>query len=224
MKILKKSPLRNRVRMKGSTIAKILDALKSSYPKDDQPWHQRSDPFKTLIATILSAQTTDDQVDKITPELFKRYPTPKQLAKARIEDIERIIKSVGLYKAKAKNIIAAAQMICDAFASEVPGNRIDLITLPGVGRKTANVVLIKSFGINAMPVDTHVLRVSVRIGLASGKTPEDVERELEFVIPESILGAAHFWLIEHGRKICSARSPKCSICPIIKWCRFSKKT
>lgn len=206
--------------MKKKDIPAILKALERLYPKGEKPWTKRSNAFHTIIGTIMSAQTTDAQVDQVTPELFRRYPTPARLANAKLRDVEKIIKSVGLFKAKAKNIIAASRMIAEEFEGQVPGTREELVKLPGVGRKTANVVLIKSFGMPAMPVDTHVFRVANRIGLAKGKTPEQVEAGLEAIIPVKKLGATHFWLIHHGRTLCSARSPKCDVCPIARWCTY----
>jgi len=208
--------------MRKDIIKKVLIALKKAYPSGDKPWSSKIDPFVAVITTALSAQTTDDQVDKISPALFKKYPDSASLSKARIVDVEKIIKSVGLYKTKTKNIIAAAKMLEEKYGGRVPQDRDEMIKLPGVGRKTANVVLIKAFGKNAMPVDTHIFRVSNRIGLADAKTPEKTELELLKIIPEKDLGAAHFWLINHGRKICHARKPECAICPVSKWCRYFK--
>ena len=205
-----------------SNILNILDKLRRAYPRGPKPWARRSNPYRTLIGTILSAQTTDAQVGGVTPALFRKFSTPAALAKARRSDVERIVKPVGLHKAKAKNIIAAARTIASDFGGRVPSTREELVKLPGVGRKTANVVLIKAFGRPAMPVDTHVFRVANRTGIAKGKTPEQVERGLENIIPRRQLGAAHFWLIHHGRTICSARNPKCIECPISKWCKYFK--
>jgi endonuclease-3 len=202
----------------------ILRILSRLYPRGRRPWASRSNPFRTIIGTILSAQTTDAQVDQVTPELFRRYSTPAKLAGAKLRDVERIIKPVGLHKAKAKNIIAASRMIADEFGGRVPRTREEMVKLPGVGRKTANVVLIKAFGSQAMPVDTHVFRVANRIGLAKGKTPAKVEEGLMRAIPHSKLGAAHFWLIHHGRTLCSARSPRCDECPIAKYCGYARKS
>ncbi len=209
---------------RAATVKKILDALARRYPKGAKPWTTRSDPFRTVIGTILSAQTTDDQVDRVTPELFRRYPTPAKLAAARVHDIARIIKPVGLHQAKARNIIAAGRMLALDLGGQVPATREELVRLPGVGRKTANVVLIKAFGLPAMPVDTHVFRVANRIGLAQARTPEKTEEELTRVIPRRRLGAAHFWLIHHGRTLCSARTPLCPKCPIARWCDYYKHT
>lgn len=220
-------------------VAEILRTLSRLYPRGEKPWTTKSNPFRTIIGTIMSAQTTDAQVDGVTPELFRRYPTPAKLAQAKLRDVERIIKPVGLHKSKAKNIIAASRMIANDFGGRVPGTRDEMVKLPGVGRKTANVVLIKAFNSQAMPVDTHVFRVSTRIGFAKPHvasnarkasnasnvklTPIMVEEQLVKIIPKSKLGAAHFWLIHHGRTLCAARSPKCGECPIAKWCEYAKK-
>lgn len=209
--------------MKPERLKKILTALSKRYPKGDKPWAGESDPFHTVIGTIMSAQTTDAQVDSVTPILFKKYPTPAKLAKAKLADVKKIIAPVGLHHVKAKNIIAASKLIANDFKGKVPATRDELTSLPGVGRKTANVVLIKAFGKPAMPVDTHVFRVTNRIGLAKGKTPNKVEEQLEKIIPRRNLGAAHFWMIHHGRTLCTARNPKCPECPIRKDCNFGKK-
>ncbi len=199
----------------------ILRILRGLYPKGSRPWARRSKPFFTLMGTILSAQTTDAQVDQVIPKLFRRYPTSEKLARARVADVERIIKPVGLHNSKARSIIATANMLRDEFRSKVPKTRKEMMRLPGVGRKTANVVLIKSFGTNAMPVDTHVFRVANRTGLAKGKTPQEVEEMLEQRIPKRNLSAAHFWLIHHGRTLCTARTPKCNECPIARYCEYA---
>lgn len=206
------------------TVRLILAALGRRYPRGEKPWEHRSDPFRTLIATILSAQTTDDQVDRVTPALFRKYPTPAKLAAAKTRDVEKIITSVGLHQAKAKNIIATAQILGERFGGRVPATREEMVELAGVGRKTANVVLIKAFGVPAMPVDTHVFRVANRIGLARAMTPEKTEEQLVAIIPRRRLGAAHFWLIHHGRTLCAARNPKCNECPIRRHCRYFKQT
>jgi len=208
--------------MRRDKIQEILNILKCSYSTDAALWSGRSDPYRTLIATILSAQTTDDQVDRISPELFRKYSTPKKLAAAKVGDVEKIIRSVGLYKTKARNIIATGKMLVADFGGRVPGARASLVKLPGVGRKTANVVLIKSFGKPAMPVDTHIFRVANRIGLANAKTPEKVEEQLVKIISKKDLGPAHFWLITHGRRVCHARSPECDECPVAGYCGFLK--
>ena len=205
-----------------TTIKKILQALARSYPKGRKPWANRSHPYRTLIGTILSAQTTDDQVARVTPTLYRRYPTPDKLALAKPRDVARIIKPVGLYQAKAKNIIAASRLIVGRFGGKVPQIREQLMSLPGVGRKTANVVLIKAFGQPAMPVDTHVFRVAGRIGLARAKNPTQVEKQLVRIIPPKRLAAAHFHLIHHGRTVCTARRPLCSQCPVARYCNYAR--
>jgi len=207
--------------MNKECIKKILTALRKRYPKGEKPWARKSNPYRTVIGTILSAQTTDAQVDSVTPALYKKYPTPAKLAKAKLSDVKKIIAPVGLHHAKAKNIIATSKMIANDFNGRVPDTRDELTSLPGVGRKTANVVLIKAFGKPAMPVDTHVFRVANRIGLAKGKTPNKVEEQLEKIIPKRNLGAAHFWMIYHGRTLCTARNPRCKECPIRKYCSYA---
>lgn len=209
-------------KVRPAIVEKILNALKRNYPKLHKPWARRSDPFRTLIGTILSAQTTDDQVDRVMPELSRSFPSPSKLARAKPRDIRRIIKSVGLHQAKAANIIAASRMIVCEFGGRVPRRREELMRLPGVGRKTANVVLIKAFGEAAMPVDTHVFRVTNRIGLVKAKTPEKVEGQLTKNIPRQNLSAAHFWLIHHGRTICAARQPRCTECSIANYCKYNR--
>lgn len=208
--------------MRQETVKKILALLKKSCPAEKNLWGRRIEPYHAVIATALSAQTTDDQVDRVTPRLFEKYPTPKKLGLAKQSDVEKIIRSVGLYKTKARNIIAAGKMIVEEFGGTVPSSQEELMRLPGVGRKTANVVIIKAFGGQAMPVDTHVFRVAGRIGLAKGKTPDEVEKGLLRVTPEQDLGRAHFWLIHHGRAICHARNPKCEICPVAQYCEYYK--
>ena len=206
-----------------SAVKEILSALSRLYPRGDRPWAERSDPFRTLIGTILSAQTTDAQVDLVTPNLFSMYPTPAKLASAKRRSVEKIVKSVGLHQAKTKNIVSAAKMLVERFGGRVPGTLNELTELAGVGRKTANVVLIKAFGVPAMPVDTHVFRVANRIGLARAATPEKTEEALVEIIPRQKLGAAHFWLINHGRTLCTARNPRCGECPIRRLCLFAKR-
>lgn len=206
-----------------SRLKRILSALRRRYPKGYKPWATRSNPYRTVIGTILSAQTTDAQVYGVTPALFKKYPNAAKLAKARLNEVKRIIAPVGLHHAKARNIISAARMITNNFRGRVPATREELIQLPGVGRKTANVVLIKAYGRPAMPVDTHVFRVARRIGLAKGNAPHKVEAELERIIPKRNLSAAHFWMIHHGRTLCTARNPRCSDCTLLNDCTYGRK-
>jgi len=200
----------------------ILAVLADKYSTEIKLMSVRSKPFETLISTILSAQTTDAQVDKISPNLFKKYPTPLVMSKARLKSIEKIIKSVGLYKTKAKNIVAASKKLVSDFGGDVPLTRDELMKLDGVGRKTANVVLIKAFGEPAVPVDTHVFRVAKRLSLSGGNKVEDVERDLMNLISPKKQAIAHFALITHGRNICLARNPMCDICPVLSMCDYGK--
>ncbi len=175
-------------------------------------------PFQLLVATVLAAQSTDKQVNKITASLFKKYPDAAAMADMPVEKLEQEIKSIGLYKNKAKNIVALSRKIISEHRGEVPQERDKLEKLPGVGRKTASVVLSVGFGKPAIAVDTHVFRVSNRIGLAEAANVKLTEQQLMENIPESQWSDAHHWLIWHGRKICKARNPLCEQCPIEKWC------
>ena len=177
-----------------------------------------SNPYECLVAVTLSAQATDIGVNKATTHLYKAANTPEQIYALGEDGLIQYIKSIGLYKSKAKNIIAAAKILLEEHDSVVPSTREELERLPGVGRKTANVVLNVVFNEPTMAVDTHIFRVSNRIGLSNGKTPLKVEQDLLRVIPKKYLQHAHHWLILHGRYICKARKPECDNCPIAKWC------
>ncbi|MGI6684424.1 MAG: endonuclease III [Bacillota bacterium] len=200
---------------------KILKILENIYQGSVSALHFSS-PFELMVATILSAQTNDNQVNKITDNLFKKYNTPEQFSKLSPQVLEQEIKTCGLYKNKAKNIIAAAQLIENHFAGKVPQTREELMSLPGVGRKTANVILSNAFGVPALAVDTHVFRVAARLGLSTGTSPEKTEEELTSIIPKEKWGEAHHWLIWHGRKICTARKPNCENCPVNQLCPSSQ--
>ena len=179
------------------------------------------DPLQCLVSTILSAQTTDKSVNKVTPALFKKFPSVNAFARAKPEEIEPFIRTLGLFRAKAKNIVGTAQMLRDAFGGVVPDTIEELVKLPGVGRKTANVVGAVIFGKHVMAVDTHVFRVSARIGLTkNAKTPLQTELQLTKNIPYELLPQAHHWLILHGRYICTARKPHCDKCGIKEYCRY----
>ncbi|MBQ2033043.1 MAG: endonuclease III [Alistipes sp.] len=179
-----------------------------------------SNPFELLVAVILSAQCTDKRVNMTTPALFEAYPTPQAMAEATAEDIFPYIKSISYPNNKARHLAAMARMLCDEFGGEVPSDLQELQRLPGVGRKTANVVGAVIWQKEVMPVDTHVFRVAARIGLTRGaKTPLQTELQLEKNIPSHLLPIAHHWLILHGRYVCTARSPKCAECGIKEWCR-----
>ena len=180
---------------------------------------QYMDPFQLLIAVILSAQCTDKRVNMITPALYKAYPTPKKLSKATLEEVYEYIKSVSYPNNKSKHLVGMANMLLNEFGGVVPSDIDELQKLPGVGRKTANVIASVVFDKPAMAVDTHVFRVANRIGLTTNsKTPLSTEKELVKYIPEKYISRAHHWLILHGRYICTARKPKCDECGISQWC------
>ena len=181
-----------------------------------------SNPYEMMVATILSAQCTDRQVNKVTPAVFARYPDAASMADAKEEDLYPMVKSCG-FRTKAANIIAACRMIRDEFGGQVPGTMEDLTKLPGVGRKTANVVLYNAFGIRAFAVDTHVFRVSNRIGLCKADTVEETERQMTKLIPREKWGNAHHWLIWHGRRVCKAQRPLCAECGLKDLCGYKGK-
>ncbi len=174
--------------------------------------------FQLLIAVMLSAQTNDNQVNRVTEQLFRDYPDAAAFVKLTPEALEPRIASLGLYRNKAKNAVAAARILAEEYGGQVPQDKQALTSLPGVGNKTANVVLAVGFGIPALAVDTHVFRVSRRLGLSDGKTPEQVEAQLCALIPQEKWPEAHHWLIWHGRRICQARKPDCPACPLQEFC------
>lgn len=178
-------------------------------------------PFELLIAVVLSAQCTDVRVNIITRRLFPTWNSPEKMLTLAVEQVEELIHDCGLFRAKAKNVLATCRMLVDDFKSEVPGTMEELLKLPGVGRKTANVMLSHLFGVPAIAVDTHVFRVSNRTNLAKGKTPDEVEQGLMKLIPRSKWSEAHHWLIWHGRKVCRARTPLCGDCCIGDICPSS---
>lgn len=210
--------MRESKNMRKVRINKILDILAAVYP-DAKPQLNYTTPFELLVATILSAQCTDKQVNKCTAELFKLYSKPEQFARLSESELKEHIKGCGLANNKSKNIIAASKLLVNDFGGNIPAERETLMALPGVGRKTANVVLSNAFGIPAIAVDTHVFRVSNRIGLADSKTVEGTEAQLMQNIPRDKWSIAHHWLIYHGRSICIARNPKCGECPINSFCK-----
>lgn len=176
--------------------------------------------FQLLVSTILSAQSTDVQVNKITKDLFTEYPDPKSFLKLSVKELENKIRKIGLYRNKAKSILATSKMLIEEFNSKIPNTREKLMKLPGVGRKTANVVLSVGFNKNAFAVDTHVFRVANRLGLTNSKNPLESEIQLMEVVPEKKWKKAHHWLIWHGRKICKAQKPLCEICPLKNYCKY----
>ncbi|MEO6014589.1 MAG: endonuclease III [Devosia sp.] len=183
-----------------------------------------SNAFTLLVAVVLSAQATDAGVNKATPALFKLADNPQKMVKLGVERITELVKTIGLFRTKARNVFALSQQLIERFGGEVPADREALESLPGVGRKTANVVLNIAFGQPTIAVDTHLFRVSNRTGLAPGKNPLEVELGLLKVVPEPYLLHAHHWLILHGRYVCKARTPECYRCVIAEWCRFEPKT
>jgi endonuclease-3 len=181
-------------------------------------------PFTLLVAVVLSAQATDAGVNKATRALFKVADTPEKMAALGVEKVGDHIRTIGLWRGKAKNVVALSQALIRDHGGEVPQTREELVKLPGVGRKTANVVLNIAFGRHTMAVDTHIFRIGNRIGLAPGRTPEEVERRLVEVIPDEYMRHAHHWLILHGRYVCKARKPDCPLCVIADLCKAREKT
>lgn len=199
--------------MNAARAEQIMEALAKLYP-EARPELNFSNPFETLIATILSAQCTDKRVNLVTAKLFPAYPDAFAMAKLTPEQLEPMIRECGLYHSKAKNIVAASRALVEQYGGRVPDSREALMKLPGVGRKTAGVVLMAAFGDAQIPVDTHVFRLSHRIGLADGGTPEKVEMQLREILPRDIWTFAHHLLIWHGRRVCFARKPDCAHCPL----------
>ncbi len=181
-------------------------------------------PFTLLVAVVLSAQTTDAGVNKVTPPLFAIADTPEKMAALGVERLAERIKTIGLYRTKAKNVIALSRAIVEQHGGRTPRDREALEALPGVGRKTANVVLNTAFGEPTLAVDTHVFRLANRLGIAPGKTPREVEDELMRVIPKRFLPHAHHWLILHGRYVCRARQPLCGVCVLVDLCPYEPKS
>ncbi|MBR6346622.1 MAG: endonuclease III [Bacteroidales bacterium] len=180
-----------------------------------------ADSFQLLVAVVLSAQCTDKRVNMVTPELFRRFPSPAQLAAATPEEVYTYIKSVSYPNSKAEHLVGLAKGLVERFGGEVPSDIDSLMSLPGVGRKTANVVASIVYNQPVIAVDTHVFRVARRLGLSKGRTPEAVEKDLERHIAAEHRPTAHHWLILHGRYVCTARSPKCEECPLREWCKDS---
>lgn len=198
----------------------IIEILKKAYP-DAKCSLDFSTPFEMLVAVILSAQCTDERVNKTTPAIFAKYSTPEDFDEMPLEVLEELIHPCGFYKNKAKNIKLTAKKIVEEYNSQVPDTMEDLLTLPGVGRKTANVVMLEAFNKpQGIAVDTHAKRLSNRIGFSSEETPEKIEQDLLRLFPYEYLKDVNHILIYHGRAICTARSPKCEQCPINKLCKY----
>jgi endonuclease-3 len=205
--------------MKRQLQNEILDLLSKEYP-DAHCELVHSNAFELLVATILSAQCTDVRVNQVTKGLFEKYNTPRDFVELREAELEKIIKSCGFFKTKAKNIIAASKIILEKHRGEVPRTMEELVALPGVGRKTASVILAVAFGIPAMPVDTHVFRLANRIGFVDADTVEKTEEQLKQLIEKERWIEAHHSIIFHGRRVCHARKPKCSECSIKDHCKY----
>jgi len=202
---------------------KVIDWFEANAESAETELHYTNN-YQLLVAVILSAQCTDKRVNMITPALFETYPTTEVMAAATPEAVYEYIRSCSYPNNKAKNLVGMARKLVADFEGEVPTDIDSLLTIPGVGRKTANVMLAVAFDTPAMPVDTHVFRVANRIGLTdNSKTPLETERELVRYIPRELLAKAHHWLILHGRYICVARKPKCEICGLRDWCRYYAK-
>ena len=203
--------------LKAAEIRKVFDAFKAQNP-NPQTELIAPNEYTLLVAVILSAQATDKSVNKATESLFKVADTPEKMLALGVEKLENYIKSIGLYHAKARHVIEMSRQLIENYGSAVPDTREKLESLSGVGRKTANVILNVVYKQKTMPVDTHILRIGPRIGLAAGKTPEKVEQELVACIPDKYMEHAHHWLILHGRYVCTAKSPKCTDCCIRDMC------
>lgn len=197
----------------------IVERLRDLYPAVTELAHQ--DPFQLLIATILSAQTTDRSVNLVTPELFRRYPTPTDLAAADPSVVEQLIKPTGFFRVKARRIIAASQKIVEQFGGVVPASMEDLVEIPGIGRKTANVILGVGFGVPGFAVDTHVTRLTNRLGLVATRDPVKIEYQVCPMVPKEEWSGLSLRLILHGRRICIARRPKCEECVLNDFCPSS---
>lgn len=200
-------------------IKKALKILQDLYPEAESELVYKS-PFELLIATILAAQCTDKRVNKVTNELYKKYNTPEEFLQLSEEELGTLIKSCGFYRMKSKNILKTCRILVEEFNSEVPSTLEELMSLPGVGRKTANVVVSNAFGKDAIAVDTHVFRISNRIGLANSNDVFGTEDQLMKNIEKKLWSKAHHWLIFHGRRVCKARNPKCEICPLTGLCLY----
>jgi endonuclease-3 len=208
--------------MNKKTAGEIINLLSKEYP-DAKPQLKYTSNYELLVAVILSAQCTDERVNKVTEILFKDYNTPEKMVTLTFEELAKIILPCGLYNAKAKNILSASNSIIEKFNGEVPSNFNDLISLAGVGRKTADVMVSVAFNGDAIAVDTHVFRVSNRIGLVKEDTPYKTELALMKVIDKSLWSKSHHYLIFHGRRVCKARNPDCQNCVIKNLCRYKNK-
>lgn len=202
-------------------VGRVLDVLKELYPEAVSELNY-SNHFELLVAVILSAQCTDKRVNQVTEGLFKAFKTPKDFLELSVEELGAWIKSCGFYNVKSKNILETCRILVEEYGGEIPTDRDRLMELPGVGRKTANVIVSNVFGEPAIAVDTHVFRVSNRLGLAAAKNVKATEMQLMKRIPRSLWSEAHHWIIYHGRRVCKARRPLCTSCPLKNWCLYFK--
>lgn len=212
-----------RMKPDSKSAARVVKTLEKRYPAKGMT--DLGNPMDTLLATILSARTTDVQVLKMFPSFKKKFPTWQSLAKATVNDIAKSINTIGLYRSKAKNLKALGQVMLADFHGKVPQTMDELVTLPGVGRKTASVVLAFCFGVPAIAVDTHVFRIARRLGWSKGKTPEQVERDLLALVPKNLWVDVNRTMVQFGREVCvGGTKPKCWMCPVAKDCAFPNKT
>ncbi|MBQ0003680.1 MAG: endonuclease III [Treponema sp.] len=209
------------MKLKSEEIIEIFERFKKQNPAP-RPELEYSDNYTLLVAVVLSAQTTDKSVNKVTEKLFKLAPVPQKMVRLGAEKVEEIIRPIGLSKNKSKNVVELSKQLIENFNGTVPDTMKELLSLSGVGRKTANVVLNVAFGKKVMPVDTHVLRVSQRIGFSDCDNPEEMEKVLVEKIPSEYMKHAHHWLILHGRYVCTARAPKCEECIIKDICKLNR--
>ena len=207
--------------MKQTDKKRVLAELVALYP-DAKPALHYTTTYELLVAVVLSAQCTDERVNKVTAVLFEKYSTPQAMLTLSQKELEKYIFSCGFYRMKAEHILSASRDIIEKFGGEVPGTIEELMSLAGVGKKTANVVYSVAFGGAAIAVDTHVFRVSNRLGLAKGKTPEEVEKGLNKAVPKEDWSKAHHWLIYHGRRVCHSQRPDCENCTLRSLCDYAK--
>jgi endonuclease-3 len=203
-------------------LKEIAEALQGAIPNPRMELDHRS-PWELLVATILSAQCTDQRVNQVTPSLFRRYRQPSELAAADLSELEQIIRSTGFFKSKAKNLVACSTAVTERFSGQVPHTMDELVSLPGVGRKTANVILGNAFGQPSIVVDTHVKRVAKRLGLTKSDNPDQIEQDLQRLMHKSQWTAVSQRLLLHGRYVCLARKPQCRTCPIYRHCPWKEK-
>ena len=199
-------------------VNEIVRLLLEEYPEASCTLDYGKD-YELLFSVRLAAQCTDERVNQITPALFARFPTLESFAQANVEEVERYVHSCGFFRAKARDIVSCAQVLLEKHGGKVPSTMEELTRLPGVGRKTANVVMAFSFGIPAIPVDTHVFRVANRLGLSDAATVEETERQLMALIPRDTWSQAHHWMIFHGRRVCHSQRPDCENCALKPWCK-----